>query len=307
MAMTSESRVGRRFRRRPLCLAAIGLVMGLGAVSALATVVLQARPAAGSAMALSIQAVPSSRTVAPGATARYALNIAKAHAAVTSLGGLTTLTVAGDGLPAEAKISFSPQRGVASLQPSRPRTTLSVTTAAGTPPGDYTLRVQAQRRHRSGSTAIRLIVSDPSGAPVPPSTTAPTSGPSLSAPEAFAIAGTVPDALTPGTGQRLDLTLTNFETFDLSISSLAVEISSVSAPESDPSHACGTDDFSVQQFSGAPGFTLPATSTVSLSALGFGASELPLVSMLNRPINQDGCKAASFSLAFSGTATEVNP
>jgi hypothetical protein len=48
-------------------------------------------------------------------------------------------------------------------------------------------------------------------------------------------------------------------------------------------------------------------STVSLIALGFAAPELPLVSMLNRPVNQDGCKAASFSLAFAGTATAVTP
>jgi hypothetical protein len=307
MAITSEKRTGRRFLRRPVCLAAIGLVMSVGAVSALAAVVLQARPAAGSATAISVQAEPSSRTVAPGATARYALSIAKAHSARISLGGLTALTVASDGLPDGAEISFSPERGVAFSRPLRQRTTLTVTTAAGTPPGTYTLTVQVQRRHRSGSTAVRLIVSPPGGMGVSPPTSAPESGPSLRAPEAFTIAGSVSVALTPGTGQRLDLTLTSFESFDLSVSSLAVEVSSVSAPESDPSHACGTDDFSVQQFSGAPGFTLPAMSTVSLSALGFEASELPLVSMLNRPVNQDGCKAASFSLAFSGTATEVTP
>jgi hypothetical protein len=174
MAMTSEKGTARRFLRRPVRLAAIGLVMSLGAVSALAAVVLQARPAAGSTTALSVRVVPSSRTVVPGASARYVLNIAKAHPARISLSGLTALTVASDGLPAGVEISFSPQRGVAFPRPSRQRTTLSVATAAGTPPGAYTLRVQAQRRHRSGSAAVRLIVSDPGGAAVPPSTSAPT-------------------------------------------------------------------------------------------------------------------------------------
>jgi hypothetical protein len=305
MAMTNEKRAGRRFLRRPVCLVALGLATSLGAGSALAAVVLPARSAFDPAASLVVSVEPSSRAVAPGATARYALHVARGRLARIGLSGLTALSVKRDGLPAGAHVSFSPQRGIASPLTSLRGTTLTVATASSTAPGAYTLRVQAQRRHRSGSTAVRLVVSAPGGAAVPSSTSA--SGPSLRAPEAFTIAGTVPAALTPGTGQRLDLTLTSLEAFDLSISGLAVAVSSVNAPESDPSHACGTDDFSVAQFSGVPGFTLPAMSTVRLSALGFAASELPLVSMLDRPVNQDGCKAASFSLSFAGTATEVTP
>jgi len=303
--MANQKRAGRRFRRRPACLVALGLVTSLGAVGALAAVVLPTRPAVSWAASLAVSVEPLSRTVAPGATARYALRVARGHPARISLGGLTTLSVEQSGLPAGVDTSFSPQRGVASAFPFRQGAILTVTTATGTPPGAYTVRIEAQRPHRSGIAAVRLIVSDPGDAAASPSTAVSTPGPSISAPEAFTIAGTVPVDLTPGTGHPLDLILTSSEPFDLSISSLTVVVASVSAPESDPGHACGTDDFSVQQFSGALGFTLPAKSTASLSTLGFAASELPLVSMLNRPVNQDGCKAASFSLAFAGTATEV--
>jgi hypothetical protein len=305
MATTSEKRAGRRFLRRPACLVALGLALSLGAVSALAAVVLSPRTAAGPPSSLSVRAEPSSRTVAPGATARYALNISPARRGRISLSGLSTVTVEMNGLPAGAGISFSPQRSVASPRPPRQRTTLVVTTSPSTPPGAYTLRVRAQRPRRSGSTVVRLIVSGTGDAAVPPSTIAPTPGTPAITPEAFTIAGTVLVALTPGTGQPLDLTLTNLEDVDLSISSLVVAVASVSAPEADPSHTCGTADFSIEQFSGAMGFTLPAMSSASLGELGFAASEWPKVSMLNLPVNQDGCKAASFSLAFAGAATEV--
>lgn len=305
MATADQKRAGRRFLRRPACLVALGLATSLGGISALAAVVLPARPAVSSPASLAVTVEPPSRTVAPGATARYALRVARGRPARISLGGLTALSVEQDGLPAGVDIRFSPQRGAASAFPYRRGTTLTVATATGTPPGAYTVRIQAHRPHRSGIAAVRLIVRDPGDAVVSPATAASTPGPSISAPDGFTIAGTVPVDLTPGTGQPLDLILSSSESFDLSISSLTVVVTSVSAPESDPSHACGTDDFSVQQFSGALGFTLPAKSTVSLSTLGFGASELPLVSMLNRPVNQDGCKAASFLLDFAGTATEV--
>jgi hypothetical protein len=312
MAKASQKGAGRRCLRRPACLVAIGLVASLGAVSAFAAFVLPARPAVGPATSLTLRAEPSSRTVAPGASARFALHVARGRLARVSLSGLTTLSINQTGLPAGADVSFSPRRGIPSPSRSNPRSTLTVTTAPSTPPGAYTLTVQAERPHRSGSTAVRFVVSDPGGAAVTPSTVVAPSpadipGPPVSAPEAFTIAGTVPVALMPGSGQPLDLTLTSLEDFDLSISSLTVTVTSVSAPESDSTHTCGAEDFSVEQFSGAPGFTLPAMSTVSLSALGFAASEMPQVSMLNLPVNQDGCKSASFSLAFAGAATEVAP
>ena len=307
MARTSENRAGRRLLRRPVCLVALGLAMSLSAASALAAVILPARQSADSARSLTVRVDPSSRTVAPGASARFAVNVSQPLRGPIGLSGLTGLHVGGSSLPAGANATFSPQRGLASPRAARQRTILTVTTAVGTPVGTYSLRIRARRPHRSGSTAVSLTVASPSSSVTPSSPVPPGAAPPVRAPEAFTIAGALGSPLTPGTGQPLDLTLTNLESIDLSVSSLVVEVANVSAPQSDLSHTCGTGDFSVEQFSGPMGFTLPAMSTVSLGGLGFAASELPEVSMLNLSVNQDGCKAASFSLAFAGTATEVTP
>jgi len=55
-------------------------------------------------------------------------------------------------------------------------------------------------------------------------------------------------------------------------------------------------------FSGAYGFTLPARTTTRLSALGIPARQWPHIAMLDRPVNQDGCKRATLSLSFTGDA-----
>lgn len=306
MAGISEKRAGRRLLRRPALLLALGLATSLGAASALAAVVLPARQPADTTRSLSVRVEPSSRTVAPGASVRYAVRVSRPVPGAMSISGRTQLGVRG-GLPAGASASFSPQRGLASPRAAGQPTILTVTTAAGTPAGTYAFRVRARRPHRDGGTTVSLVVSRPSGSVAPSSPAPPGTAPPLGAPGAFTIAGALGPALTPGTSRPLDLTLTNLESFDLAISSLAVEVASVSAPQSDLSHACGSADFAVEQFSGTTGFTLPALSTVRLGELGFAASELPQVSMLNLPVNQDGCKAASFSLAFAGTATEVTP
>jgi hypothetical protein len=226
------------------------------------------------------------------------------HAGQVGLGGRTTLSV-GRELPAGTGTSFT-QRGLASSPPHL-TTTLTVATAADTPPGTYLLHVQARRPHRSGATAISLIVSGhtTSGAvsALPPA----TPDPPLTVPDAFTIAGALADPLTPGAAAPLDLTLANQAGTDLSISTLSVQVANVSGPHADASHPCSANDFSVEQFSGPPGFTLPASSASSLSELGFAPAEWPQVSMLNLPANQDGCKQASLTLAFAGTATEEAP
>jgi hypothetical protein len=226
------------------------------------------------------------------------------HAGQVGLGGRTTLSV-GRELPAGAGTSFT-QRGLASSAPHL-TTTLTVATAADTPPGTYLLHVRARRPHRSGATAISLIVSGrttPSAVSVLPPT---TPDPPVTVPDAFTIAGALADSLTPGTAAPLDLTLANQEGTDLAITTLSIEVASVSGPHTDATHPCSANDFSVAQFSGASGFTLPASSTSTLSELGFAPAEWPQVSMLNLRANQDGCKQASLTLAFAGTATEEAP
>jgi hypothetical protein len=308
MAGTGAKRTGRR-DRRPVRLLVIGLASSLGVTLAVAAVVVSVRHSAdAAAQPLSIHAEPSSRTVAPGVSAQFSVRVTRRHSRPNGLGlsGRTSLHVA-TALPSGAGVSFAPQRGLASRESPHHSTTLTVTTAVNTPPGTYKLRVQAHRPHRSDSTSISLIVSGSGNSVGASPLGSPASTPQLTTPDAFTIAGVLPHPLTPGAAAPLDLTLVNQESIDLSISGLSVQVASISGPQTDPTHPCSASDFSVEQFSETPGFTLPASSTVSLSELGFTPTEWPEVSMLNLPVNQDGCKQASLSLSFSGTATEATP
>jgi hypothetical protein len=312
MTRNDDKRMGRRFGRRPALLLALGLVSSLGVGSALAAVLINRSASAQPSRPLVVRVAPASRTISPGATATYTVNVARSDRPI-GLSGRTELAVREGGLPTGADISFASTPLGAGFA-RRARTTMTVSTAADTPPGTYRVRLRARRPRRSGTAAVELTVSPPSSAGRPTVETPPSSEPSgvppgspVFAPNAFTIAGDLPDLLTPGSGGPLDLTLTNLESSDLMIASLGVRIAEVSGPQADATHGCNPDDFSIEQFSGAPGFTLPASSSADLSDLGFEPSEWPAISMLDLPVNQDGCKEASLSLSFSGNATEVTP
>jgi hypothetical protein len=314
MAGTADQRAGRRFGRCPAWLFVIGLVSSLGATSALAAAIVSTSPP-GPGRALSIRVAPASRTVTPGTTASYAVRVARDHHGSIGLSGRTRLSVRSGSLPAGTGISFSPAPGVATGTVSRAPTTLTITTATDTPPGTYEVQLGARRPHRGGTAAVSLTVSSPPPSSPPgaaPALSEPASGVDptgvpVVAPDAFTIAGVLPNPLTPGTGEPLDLRLTNLESTDLQITSLGVRVAGISGPRTDPGHRCTAEDFAVGQFAGASGFTLPASSTADLGELGIDRGSWPTISMLDLAVNQDGCKEASLALSFSGTATEVTP
>jgi hypothetical protein len=312
MAGAGAKRAGRRLGRRPAWLVVLGLLSSLSAAGALAAVIVSSSSSLGPGRPLSILVAPASRTVTPGGAARYAVKVVRNHHGPIGLSGRTKLSVRRGGLPAGAGISFTSARALGAGLAPRAKTTLTITTSADVSPGTYEVQVQADRPHRSGSAAVELTVAAApvSGPPVaaPRPVEAPIEvvppGVPVVAPDAFTIAGALPNLLTPGAGEPLDLTLTNLETTDLLIASLNVQVAAVSGPQTDPTHSCDSEDFAIEQFSGAPGFTLPASSSADLGELGFVPSEWPTVSMLNRPVNQNGCQGASVSLSFTGTATE---
>ena len=317
MAGTADKRAGRRFGRCPAWLFVIGLVSGLGATSALAAAIVSTS-SPGPGRALSIRVAPASRTVTPGTTAGYAVRVTRDHHGSIGLSGRTRLSVRVSGLPAGTDISFSPAPGVGTAAVARATTTLTITTTTDTPPGTYAVELGARRQNRSGKAALTLTVlaAPPSGPPAaaptlpgPDAEVVPPGVPIVPvvAPDAFTIAGVLPNPLTPGTGEPLDLTLTNLESTDLQITGLGVQVTGVSGPQTDPGHPCDSEDFAVRQFAGAPGFTLPASSSADLGELGIDQSYWPTISMLDRPVNQDGCKGALLSLSYTGTATEVTP
>lgn len=320
MGRTADKRAGRRLRRRPVLLVTLGLVSSLGAAGALAAVVVS-RPTPAPTGALPIRVAPAGRTVSPGASARFTVRVTRNDHRASGLSGRTRLRIRRAGLPPGSHASFSSVKPHTAGLTSRPRTTLTIATDAATPPGTYEVWLRALRPHRRGNAMVALVVTAPATvpggpAPTPPGPAAPIASPvpvplptppTPTIPGAFTIAGTLAEPLTPGTGEPLDLTLTNLESNDLAISNLDVEVSAVHAPGHSPEHPCEPGDFAVEQFSGAAGFTLPAAGSATLGELGFDRAEWPTVSMLNRPVNQDGCKGATLSLSFKGDATEATP
>jgi hypothetical protein len=312
----ADKRARRRFGRRSAVLVALGLVSSLGAAGALAAISVN-RSTPGPSRDLAVRVTPSRLAVRPGATAIYMVRVGRDHHRAIGLSGRTGLVVRRTGLPTGSTAQLSDARALGAALHPRARTTLTITTATGTPAGTYEVRLGARRRHRRGSATVELVVSgappsaiatggsEPPPEAATPGPPGPPAPPVPAPPDAFTIAGALPQLLTPGTGEALDLTLTDLESTDLVIASLNVQVSAVSGPQRDLTHTCDPEDFSVEQFSGAPGFTLPAAGSVDLGELGFSPSQWPRVSMLDRPVNQDGCKGASLTLTFTGTATEA--
>ena len=83
------------------------------------------------------------------------------------------------------------------------------------------------------------------------------------------------------------------------VSSLVVAISSITGASNVPNPCTGAD-FALTQFSGAYPFYVPQGSS-SLSSLGFGTGTWPTLRLIDRPLNQDGCKGASVHVAYEGT------
>jgi hypothetical protein len=118
----------------------------------------------------------------------------------------------------------------------------------------------------------------------------------------FTIAGDA-GVLEPGATQRLNLYLTNPNLQTLTITGIRVILEKVIAPQATGALPCTAADFVITQFSGAYPITVPATSTRSLQELAIPSISWPQVAIVDSPADQDGCKGASLTLAYSGSAT----
>ncbi len=118
-------------------------------------------------------------------------------------------------------------------------------------------------------------------------------------PDSLTISGTVQGQLAPGVLQPLDLSLANWHPFALSVTGLVVKVDGITAPNADVGHPCTVDDFVVRQLAAPSPFTVNASTESRLSGLGFTEAQLPAVGMLDRPVNQDGCRGASVSLGYT--------
>jgi hypothetical protein len=84
------------------------------------------------------------------------------------------------------------------------------------------------------------------------------------------------------------------------VTGLTVKATTLFAPNSSAALPCTLQDFSMQQFSGSYPFQLPASSVRTLSSLGVATAQRPQVTLLNLPIDQDGCQGASVTLGYTG-------
>jgi hypothetical protein len=123
----------------------------------------------------------------------------------------------------------------------------------------------------------------------------------------YTIAGNVATPLYPGRApSRIDVSFTNpnagnggYGPVGVRVARLTMTISRVSAPAATGLHPCPISDFALTQFAGAYPFLIPQGSS-SLQSLGFAEATWPSVRLVNRPVNQDGCKGATITLTFAG-------
>jgi hypothetical protein len=120
-------------------------------------------------------------------------------------------------------------------------------------------------------------------------------------PANFTISGNAADVLYPGgKSSALNLILTNPNSTSETVTSLAAAPQSVNAPNATAAHPCAASDFTSTAYTGT-GFNLPP-GTNSLSQLNVPAGQWPTVSMPDSGTNQDGCKGATVTFAYSGSA-----
>lgn len=124
-------------------------------------------------------------------------------------------------------------------------------------------------------------------------------------PSAFAISGDFNRAISPGQWVALDLVLDNTNDSEVVIDRITVAVVGIDAPRADADHSCSTADFGVRQLSGGVAIRLPGNSIVNLSGRDVPEENRPAVGMINRPVNQDGCKGASLTLSYEASGMEV--
>ncbi|MEO8093871.1 MAG: hypothetical protein ABI632_02955 [Pseudolysinimonas sp.] len=118
----------------------------------------------------------------------------------------------------------------------------------------------------------------------------------------FTIGGTLSQQLKPGDQYPLDLTLSNLTSSALNATNLQVSITGITAPNASASRPCSLADFYAVQVASGFSVVLAANETTSLSARGIPSAQWPQIGMTNTAANQDGCKGATLTLTFSGTA-----
>ncbi len=115
------------------------------------------------------------------------------------------------------------------------------------------------------------------------------------------ITGELRAPLTPGIVTSIDLRFMNPNSRAVTVRRVRVTVLRLKAPHADATHQCTRRDFGIRQM---PHLTLriPAGRVVHLSGLQVPQHQWPTFGMLNRPVNQDGCKGARVTLGYGAYA-----
>ena len=221
---------------------------------------------------VTVSVTPDRRKIDAGDTAILAVRIGR-H----GLSGPVELGVSGLPAGSRATLGPNPVRGDTS--------TLRITVGRDLSTGSRVVTVTARARDRGGvwrtaRTAVVLGVEWHS--------------------KRFGITGDA-TGLAPGTGVPLDLRLTNPDRSAIDVTGVRVTIREVvRAPGA--TMPCTVADYRLTQYSGRYPLTVPGHSSRSMSALGVPVPARPRLTMIDRPVNQDGCKGARLVLDYTGSA-----
>jgi hypothetical protein len=120
------------------------------------------------------------------------------------------------------------------------------------------------------------------------------------------IRGDILGPIRPGSMVPLNLSFENPNDFDLALDQVTVKVMTVTAPRADATHACTVADFEIRQPAPGVELKLEGKRTQDLRGMGVQSSQWPAVGMIDRPVNQDGCKGARLRLRYEAKGLEVH-
>jgi uncharacterized membrane protein len=221
-----------------------------------------------SAATFSLNVSPSTQTVTQDDATTYNVSITR----LNGFTGAVSLTVAG--LPKKATASFTP----ATIPTSGTTSQLSLTIEKNADTGTFTLIVTGTSGSITKTATMTLNVEKK---------------------QQFLISGNAHDVLVPGMTTKIDLKLTNLNSFTIRVSPL-----NVSVEEQTTKPGCGASaNFVITPFTGY--VDVPGNATnVTLESL-VGVARVPKITFTNNPsASQDACKSAVVTLQYNGTAVK---
>lgn len=238
-----------------------------------------------------------------------ARNSALASAAALPRRAKVRLTVARP-LPRGVTFSFRPR-----ITATR-RATLTIRAGSTVPAGLQTVRIVATRVRPKGAPVLRASARlravfpaaavTPTGEPAPAATATPTTTTPPTLVPRLLVGGDLKVSLGPGLLRGVDVKLGNPFEEALDVTSIELEIDGINAPNATPDLPCDRRDFVVAPMTGDP-IRIPAQKVTSLSEIGVPGNLWPSIAMLDRPVNQDGCKGAAITFHYRAEARSTGP